>query len=139
MKVGIAAYKGAVANRIDFSDSIKIYRIQEEKPLLEKEVKLPKINPLEDTNTILSSGIDILICGAIDCFFYRMLAGNGIQVLPWILGDVDSVLKRFIDGTLQPASAVPAGFAMGPPMRFCGRGRWRRGRGFRGGTGFSGG
>jgi len=136
MKVGVAAYKGAVANRIDFSDSIKVYRIQEEKPLLERELKLPKTNPLSDVNTVLSSGIDVLICGAINGFFYRMLAGNGVKVLPWVLGDVDSVLKSYVDGRLQPSLPIPRGFGMGPPTRFCGRGRWRRGRGFGGGKDF---
>ena len=134
MKIGIAAYHDLVANRIDFADRLKVYEIRDGQPFLEKELALPKINPLYDANAILSSGVEVIICGAINGFFFRMLAGKGLQVIPWIAGDVDSVLKRFMEGGLQPPLPTPRGFGMGRPMRFrkrCGRGRGsRRGRNF---------
>jgi len=123
MRIGIAAYRDVVANRVDFAETLRIYDIQDGRQLMKKELKLPKLSPLFKANAILSSGVEVLICGAINCFFYRILAGNGIQVFPWITGDMDSVLKRFMEGALEPSLPIPAGFGMGPPP-FRRRGRF---------------
>ena len=130
MRIGIAAYKDVVANRVDFAETLRIYDIQDGRQLMERELAFPNLSPLYKANAILSSGVEVLICGAINCFFYRMLAGSGMQVLPWITGDMDSVLKRFAEGTLAPSLPIPAGFGMGP-MRFRGRRRCGRSQGFR--------
>ena len=131
MRLGIAVHGASVANRFDFADKIRMYEISDQKAVFDRDVRLARINPLYDANAVLSAGIDALICGAINCFTFRMLAGNGIQVMPWVSGSADAVLQSYMKGTLGASQAMRPGFGMGAARRFHGKGkRCRWGRGF---------
>ena len=139
MKIGIAIYREEVAGRIDLANKLKVFEIGEGKVLYERELELPKINLLAYTNAILSSKVEVFICGAINCFAFRMLSGNGVQVMPWVTGAVDDVLKNFLDRKLRTSVPDFPALAMGRGMgsrRRGGFGRCAKGRRFGGGRFF---
>ncbi|RPH85843.1 MAG: dinitrogenase iron-molybdenum cofactor biosynthesis protein, partial [Desulfobacteraceae bacterium] len=52
--------------------------------------------------------IDTLICGAISRLFHNLLADAGIEVISWVSGSAEEVLKAYLDGTLsQPKFSMP--------------------------------
>ena len=45
------------------------------------------------------NNVNILICGAISGCILHMLEANNIQVIPWITGDIQSVVHAYHSGT----------------------------------------
>ncbi|MBN1551571.1 hypothetical protein JW979_08885 [bacterium] len=72
---------------------------------------------------LLQLNIDVLICGAVSRCCLQLLNGYGFQVVNWVCGDADEVVKAFLAGhSLQETHAMPG-------MRNWGRGfRHRKGR-----------
>jgi predicted Fe-Mo cluster-binding NifX family protein len=69
-------------------------------------------------------GVNTLICGAISRPLASMVTTAGIQLIPWISGQVEEVLRAFLQGTLlTPQFTMPG---CGGPYRGFGRGRRRR-------------
>ena len=55
-----------------------------------------------------SLGVDVLICGAISRSLASQVAASGIEVLPYVLGPVDEILKAYLIGQLgQSKFAMP--------------------------------
>jgi len=71
---------------------------------------------------IYSLNIDTLICGAVSRPFFRMLLSAGINIIPDISGDAESVLKAYLNGSIfHPRYLMP-----GCRRRRYGRHNWNR-------------
>jgi predicted Fe-Mo cluster-binding NifX family protein len=68
---------------------------------------------------VREAGAAAVVCGAISGYAHNLLLSNGIEVLPWMCGDVDAVASAHARDEL-------AGTAWAAPGR---RRRLRRGRG----------
>jgi len=69
-------------------------------------------------------GVDIVICGAISQPLADMLSASGITVLPCIIGEVEDVLRSYLDDGVPDSRFFMPGYT-GPSGR-----RRRRGQGF---------
>ncbi len=47
------------------------------------------------------NGVDVLICGGLGGCARQALGEAGIKILPGVRGDVDAVVKAYLDGTLD--------------------------------------
>ena len=76
--------------------------------------------------------VETLICGAISGQFAQMITSAGIELIPWISGQVEDVLRAFLGGDLFDMQFVMPGrpdyWDRGPGGGY-GRGRGRRRRG----------
>jgi predicted Fe-Mo cluster-binding NifX family protein len=63
--------------------------------------------------------INTMLCGALSRPFLRLLVESGIQVYPWITGQVQDVLDAYLNGDLANGNFALPG---------CRHGRHRRGR-----------
>ncbi len=69
-------------------------------------------------------GLDVLVCGAVSRRFAAMLADLDMTVMPWVTGDLESVLAALTEGTLgEDRYRMPGCRHDG---RGAGRGRGRR-------------
>ena len=66
--------------------------------------------------------VEILICGGISAYLARLVAAQGIRVLPGIGGNTDEVLKTFCQGNIPSSQYVMPGW------RGWRRKRYKRGR-----------
>lgn len=82
-------------------------------------VSIDTPNPARKVERLLQLGVQTLICGAISAPLQRDLQAQGIQVLGFVAGAVEQVVRAFVAGELpQPALTMPG----------CGQQRRRRGR-----------
>jgi len=79
--------------------------------------------------TIRNAGVDVLICGAVSEEVGRLIASTGTEIVPWVTGPADEVVRAYVDGTLADARYGLPGCRRGMGARR------RRGRGGRSGTG----
>jgi predicted Fe-Mo cluster-binding NifX family protein len=57
-------------------------------------------------NWLCQRGVEMVICGGISGFSLRMLADRGIRVMPGVAGDVDEVLRLFLDKQLESSQLI---------------------------------
>ena len=86
--------------------------------------QLKALFPPERAGELAALGVELLICGAISRFQEMALRGRGVEVMPWLAGDVEEVLDAYRAGRLNDARFVMPGC--------CERGPHGRGRGGRG-------
>jgi predicted Fe-Mo cluster-binding NifX family protein len=53
-------------------------------------------------------GVDALICGAISGPLSHMIRNAGVELIPWISGKVEEVLRAFLSGDLFPPTVYDA-------------------------------
>jgi len=97
--------------RVVESDSGRI--VGESEELLEDGLAVRKVINLAQL------GVATLVCGAISRPLQEMVMSNGIQVIPFVAGDLDQVIQAWLDGKLDNDSFAMPGC--------CGHGR-RQGR-----------
>jgi predicted Fe-Mo cluster-binding NifX family protein len=120
-----------VATVFDFADALMVVDVVgtriSSKQILRFTESLPSVRACKLRE--LKAGT--LICGAISNMLAAMVWHSGIEVIPGITGDADTVVQAFLDGQLaRPQYLLPGA---GPRGR-CG---WWKGHGrrFRGGRG----
>ncbi len=74
-------------------------------------------------------GVDTLVCGAISRWLLRVVASYGIEVVPFVAGDVDEVVEAWIDGRLAGGRFMMPGCRRGGGSAGLARRARRRGGG----------
>jgi len=85
----------------------------------ESEVQLHAESPAQIALTLAELQVDVLVCGAISQPLRAMVMAYGIEVIPFVAGELDRVIDAWLQGRLLRSS----GFA----MPGCGRGYGRHG------------
>jgi len=128
MKIAITCWGKRVSPLFDTAQRLLIVELEGRevisRQILEINDNLSEY-PLYKAKRLAGLGIEILICGGISTFFYYLLAGWGVEVIPWITGELEDVLKAFQRNQLHLKKFAMPG---------CWKGRHR----FRGGFGKGG-
>lgn len=118
MKIGVPIWAGRVSPVFDTAETLLVVNVDGGRQVSRERVGLPK-GPLHDrVNRLAASEIDVLLCGAISRPLYDMLVAAGIDVNPFLSGEVDALLESALQrGTIDRRFLMPG----------CGgRGRRRR-------------
>jgi predicted Fe-Mo cluster-binding NifX family protein len=128
MKVAIPIWNGRVSSAFDFAHKLLLVDIEYGREKGHVEIPLlPESNP-ERANRLKTLGVEVLICGAISRSLALQVQACGIQVLPYVVGQVNEILKAYLTGELiQPQFALP-GYWPGARKGFRRRRRSTRGR-----------
>lgn len=153
MRAAVAVWEGRISPVFDVSRRILILDVEERLIRERSEEDLEDQEPFRKAGRLRELGIETLICGAISRPMFQLLASYGIRVIPFTAGDVEQVIRTWLEGRLpSPRFAMPGfrcrgfalhgifdgtGYASGEgdkagdsrPGRGCGRrgkGGWRR-------------
>jgi predicted Fe-Mo cluster-binding NifX family protein len=107
-KVAIPVWEGRVSPVFDAASTLLVCQLQDKSEIARFETCLDEKFLTRRASRIEGLGIDILICGAISRLFQNLLADSGIEVISWVSGTAEDVLKAYLDGTLwQPRFSMP--------------------------------
>jgi len=132
MKIAIPIYNSNVSNVFDFAHRLLLVEIENGKEANRSEVALESQLLPQRAGQLKNLGVDVLVCGAISRPLAFMVAGLGIEVLPYVTGRIDEVLNAYLTGQLtQQRFSMPgcwpgARKGFGRRRRGC---RWQGGRG----------
>jgi predicted Fe-Mo cluster-binding NifX family protein len=101
MKICLAAYKNRLAALFDNAAELRLYTLDHGSIYPAGRISLPHGDPSLRVSSLVTCGVNLLICGAISGCTTRLLQHSGIQVLPWIKGELDEVLNCWQQGTLE--------------------------------------
>jgi predicted Fe-Mo cluster-binding NifX family protein len=102
-KVAISVFGSRISSRLDCSECILLVSIETGKVVRQQQTRWPHLNPLEKIRLLIQEGTEVLICGGLTEAWANMLHESGIEVFPWVQGEVEDVLVQFMQGTLRPA------------------------------------
>jgi len=128
MIIAIANWQGMVSPVFDVSNKLCIIDVKNEKEQKRENVVLKEMNFFLRAKEMANMGIEVLICGAISHELETALISSGIKVIGFMCGEVESILKAFIRGSLSDSRFFMPG-RFGKQHRHCFQ--FRRGRNFK--------
>ena len=124
MRMAIPIYGEYVSNVFDFARQLLLVDIEDGSETNRSEVALENKLLSQRAVQLKNLGVDVLVCGAISQELATMVLSSGIEVLPFVTGNVQDVLGAYVAGQLRgPRFSMP-GYRFGT---FKGFGRHRRG------------
>lgn len=121
MYLALAAYENRIASLLETANRFVVIDLPPN-DFISKKIVVVMDNTLSNVIQLLhKNNITVLICGAINSCMFWAIEAAGIQVIPWITGDVDDVLEAYKNDTLEKCMMPGCfkGFRRGR--------RWRRG------------
>ena len=100
MKIAIPVRDNHVATVFDAADELLMFKGDTGTMQAPLRISFNKDSNIAKVALLKDQGIDILICGALSGFMQRMIESAGIQVLPFVRGPVDEVIRAFACGDL---------------------------------------
>lgn len=131
-KAAFACCDGRIAPVFDTARRVRLVEADAGGISAESEEPLGEEMPARRARRLAELGVGTLVCGAISRPLHEMVVSHGVQVVPFVAGDLREIIRAWLSGALRgDAFAMPG---------CCGRGgrglRGRgRGRGFKGGRG----
>jgi len=100
MKVAIPVFQNRVSPVFDWSTRLFVISTDEDQELSREEVNLASDPPASRIDHLAGLSIDLLLCGGISSPLFALVESRGIQVIPWIAGEVDDVVRAFLKGQI---------------------------------------
>jgi len=122
MNIAIPKFGNRVAPRFDCTSEFVIYKIVDRQILERKLINIRMLNPIMRINELIDYEITDLICGAINMFTIRYAINKGINVIPWVTGNLESIMEIYLKGELKE------GYSISPNGRAFTRKRHRKRR-----------
>ena len=121
MRVAVPVWQNRVSPVFDTARKILLWDSAGGQTGERVEVPLVEVSPALRVGRLAELGVDVLICGAISRPLGTMVQAGGIQLVPWIAGEVDEVLRAYQSGSFPTDAFMMPGC--------CGRRHRQRGRG----------
>lgn len=109
MKTAFAHWNHRIAPVFDTARQIYVVDVESLRIVNEAQETLADDSPLRRVRRLAELGIEVLVCGAISRSLCALVAAYGIQVVPFVAGDLDSVVQAWLGGTLQGESFTMPG------------------------------
>jgi predicted Fe-Mo cluster-binding NifX family protein len=123
MKIVIPYSKGRISPVFDVAEHFYLIEIKHGKEFSRQNLSFGGNRIFFKAQILSELKVDMIICGAISEIQENVLKNTGIQLLSFICGDVEKVLKAFLEGSLQVEAFKMPGY--------CGKHHRRRFRGGR--------
>jgi predicted Fe-Mo cluster-binding NifX family protein len=131
VRLAITVWNGRIAPVFDVAGTLRLVELAENTVTQDQLVSLPFDRGIF-SRVVALTGLktDVLVCGAVSRPVHRMLADSGIEVHSFVSGEVEEVLKAFLEGSFDEAVFFMPGCGGGRGRQGCGRGAGigRRGR-----------
>lgn len=126
-KIAVTVWGQRVSPVFDSARTLLIVEINGKVLTATSRIAFDPERPLELLHLLRAQEVMLIICGAVSEGPAAMIEAAGIELIPFITGDVHQVLEHFLQGrALDNTFRMP-----GCGKNICCRGKIRRGRGIR--------
>jgi len=96
----LSVFGDRISSRLDVAQKVMIVKV-DNSSIKRKELRLlNNVDILKKLDSIVQLNPDILICGGITELCKKKLSNSKINIIPWVQGYVEDVLKLYLDGSL---------------------------------------
>lgn len=144
MKAAFSCWEERIAPVFDSARQVLVAEAEAGRIVRQQRQELDMPLPLQKTLRLRELGVDVLVCGAISRPLQALVAAAGIQLIPFVSGELEDVIQAWSGGKL-PASRFfmpgcwPREFRSGAGRASFQEDPRMNGRGQGGGGGFGGG
>ena len=128
IRIAIPIWDDCVSPAFDFARRLIIVDIEDGREATRSEIMLLPESASQRAERLRDLGVAILICGAISRDLVGWVARGDIEILPYVSGPIDKVLKAYVSGQLANPRFVLPGCWPGARNGFRRCRRRRRGR-----------
>jgi len=121
--LAIPVWDDQVSTTFDFARKLLIVEANGEREVSRKEVALGDEPVERKARRIRDLAVQVVLCGAISQPLARAVSQAGVEVIPYVAGQVDNVLAAYLCGQLAQPRFLQPGCRPGA------RSRWRHQRG----------
>ena len=100
MKIAIPVYGNTVSNVFDFAHRLLLVDIENGRETNRCEVDVGNLSLPQRAGQLKTLGVDVLVCGAVSQLLSNMVTASGIEVLPYVTGNIENVLGAYLAGQL---------------------------------------
>ena len=98
--IAISIFGNRISSRLDVSEKLMIVTTENDKIKTRDTILLESTNLFKKLEALLKLKPDVLICGGLTKLCSKKLKNYNIKVIPWIQGDIDLILKLYLEGLL---------------------------------------
>lgn len=99
--IAIPVFGNRVSPRLDYTESLQLVKIENGAIQNKEIVKLLSLSRFEKINMLVRIHPNVIICDGVSDLSYEKLITNNIKVFPWIHGEVDAVIDKYLNGKLK--------------------------------------
>jgi predicted Fe-Mo cluster-binding NifX family protein len=115
MKAAFVHWDRRIAPVFDVARQILIVEADSGHIVGETQDTLPDTHPVQKVLRLAEHGVGTLVCGAISRQLRDLVSAHGIQVIPFVAGDLTTIVRAWRRGTLRgDAFAMPGCCGHGP-------------------------
>jgi predicted Fe-Mo cluster-binding NifX family protein len=110
MKLALSIWQSRVSPVFDTAGRLLVVEVQDGREVARTEETIGSLFLPRKVQQLCELGVEVLICGAISRPLACLVAQSGIALVPWIAGNVEEVLRGYLDGRLpDPRFLMPGG------------------------------
>lgn len=109
MTLAVPVWEGRISPVFDVARHLLLVEVEDGLVKSRQERDVREHLPDSWVPMLAEMGVDSLICGAITNALSAALVRHGIQLTPWIKGEVDHVLSAYLSGELSDPRFVMPG------------------------------
>ena len=128
MRIAIPILDSCVSPAFDFSHRLLLVEFEDGREARRSEAVLVPESSVQRAGRLRDLEVNTLICGALSRDLARSVTGVGIEILAYVSGPIDEVLKAYITGHLADQRFALPGCWSGARNGFRRRQRRCRGR-----------
>jgi predicted Fe-Mo cluster-binding NifX family protein len=103
MRIALSCWQNRISPVFDVADSLMLIDLEGARENKRRGIALNSRDPFRRVKEIADLGVELMICGAISQALEAALRGAGVQVSGFIRGDLETVVRAFVDGQLHNA------------------------------------
>ena len=124
MKIALAHWSGRISPVFDVTDHVVLITAANGRETHRADLRLDGSDPFARARKLAEAQVNVLLCGAVSAALEKALAAAGVQVIGFLGGEAEGILKAFLHGQLRDGRLPPNAFA--PTRRRCGQPGRRR-------------
>jgi predicted Fe-Mo cluster-binding NifX family protein len=119
MKTAFSTWNNRIAPVFDVARKIHVVEADAGRVIRETRESMVDDMPIRKALRLAELGINALVCGAISRPLEALIKAHGIQVIPFVAGDLSDVIQAWLCGRLEEALfAMPGSCRKGPGRRW---------------------
>jgi len=108
MKIAVPEHCGRVSPVFDSSQKLVVFDIAGTGEMECRTVDLSGLHPTGRAALLRELEVDVLLCGGISAWLSENIRLSGVEVVPWLAGEMHQVLEAYFSGRIsEPDYAMP--------------------------------
>ena len=95
----------SVAPCFEYGCTMAFFKVEDGRITTQLDVPLQSREPFDRVRLMKEKQVDMVICGGVQTLYEDLLTASNIQVISWVSGKVEDMLRLFLEGRLTSGKA----------------------------------